>query len=73
MDDKEKIETDINLIGQYGGIDGGHHKQWVLDQVVRVLLGDEYNSWLAMMRGEWREENGVYEYEYDDWDEGIAP
>ena len=27
------------FIKQYGGIDGGHHKQWVLDQVVRILTG----------------------------------
>lgn len=29
----------LDLIAEYGGIDGGHHKQWLLDQVVRVLTG----------------------------------
>lgn len=33
----EKREKAINLIIQYGGIDGAHHKDWVLDQVVRIL------------------------------------
>ena len=26
-------------IKKYGGIDGAHHKDWVLDQVVRLLTG----------------------------------
>lgn len=29
----------LEYISRYGGIDGAHHKQWVLDQVVRILLG----------------------------------
>lgn len=27
------------FIGKYGGIDGDHHKTWVLDQVARILKG----------------------------------
>lgn len=27
------------FIGMYGQIDGGHHKQWVIDQVARILNG----------------------------------
>ena len=27
------------FIEKYGGIDGDHHKQWVLDQVARILKG----------------------------------
>jgi len=26
------------FIGMYGGIDGAHHKDWVLDQVSRILM-----------------------------------
>ncbi len=37
MDDKEKIRQTLALAGQYGGIDGEHHKAWVIDQMVRVL------------------------------------
>lgn len=29
----------LYFIEQYGQIDGAHHKQWVLDQVARVLNG----------------------------------
>ena len=49
----------IHNIGCYGMIDGAHHKQWVLDEILRALLGKErYRTWI---------EN------YEDWDEGIAP
>jgi hypothetical protein len=27
------------FIARYGSIDGGHHKQWILDQVARILKG----------------------------------
>lgn len=29
----------LHFIQLYGGIDGSHHKDWVLDRVVRVLNG----------------------------------
>jgi hypothetical protein len=32
-------EWAIIYISRYGGIDGDHHKQWVLDQVARILHG----------------------------------
>ena len=31
------------FIWKYGQIDGGHHKQWVIDQTVRILLGNKIN------------------------------
>lgn len=31
----------LYFIGAYGGIDGAHHKDWVLDQVARILNGAE--------------------------------
>ena len=57
----------LDLIGQYGGIDGGHHKQWVLDQVVRALKGDKYDDWVKEHNDG---EDGPNTYE---WDVGIAP
>lgn len=32
-------EGALLFIDLYGGIDGSHHKDWVLDQVVRILHG----------------------------------
>lgn len=49
----------MKIIEQYGWIDGDHHKKWVLDQVARILLGDQYRDW--------RDKQG------EDYDEGIAP
>jgi hypothetical protein len=60
----ERIEEALGLILSYGGIDGAHHKQWTLDQVVQTLCTkEEYEAWLAVY-----EEDGEYE-----WDRGIAP
>lgn len=53
---EKRIAGALEVISACGGTDGGHHKQWVLDQVVRALTGDDYEEW---KRGhEW-------------WDEGI--
>lgn len=65
MDDR--IEKALELIGDYGGIDGGHHKQWVLDQVVRILTDDAYDDWVASVKNG---EDGPNTYT---WDTGIAP
>lgn len=34
-------------ISRYGGFDGAHHKDWVLDQVARILHGTPINIKLA--------------------------
>lgn len=57
----------IDTIIQYGGIDGDHHKAWVLDQVVRILAEDEYDKIVSEAKDG---EDGPDTYE---WDEGIAP
>jgi hypothetical protein len=31
------INEALNIALQFGGTDGGHHKQWVIDQMVRIL------------------------------------
>lgn len=51
------------MILTYGGIDGAHHKMWVLDQVLRILNLENYETVLK-------------EFDPDDeygWDTGIAP
>lgn len=40
------VEKALGVIDRYGGIDGAHHKMWVLDQVVRILTGDDYDAWV---------------------------
>ena len=57
----------IQLAVKYGGIDGAHHKAWVIDQMVRILAGDRYEAIVAAARSG---EDGPDTY---GWDEGIAP
>lgn len=63
----ERIEQAIDLAVQYGGFDGAHHKTWVIDQMVRVLAGGDYDAIVANAKDG---EDGPDTYE---WDEGIAP
>lgn len=39
MSESDRIAKALDLATRYGGIDGGHHKQWVIDQMVRALTG----------------------------------
>ena len=63
---EKRIADALEVIESYGGIDGDHHKAWVLDQVVRALTGDGYDEWIK----EYEDEDGQ---EPDEWNEGIAP
>lgn len=67
MDEADRIEKAISLAIQYGGIDGAHHKTWVIDQMVRVLAGDRYAEIIADAKAG---EDGPESY---GWDEGIPP
>jgi len=37
-----RIARALHYAGEYGYIDGAHHKQWVIDQMVRALTGCPY-------------------------------
>lgn len=67
MSDEEKIKAAIDLAVKYGGIDGAHHKDWVIDQMVRVLAGEKYEE---VVRDACNGEDGPDTYS---WDIGIAP
>lgn len=34
---KEQVQKALDFAIKYGGIDGDHHKNWVIDQMVRAL------------------------------------
>ena len=59
-----KIRRASQFAHAYGGIDGGHHKQWVIDQMLRALMGQDYESFVT----HYNSREG-----YDPWDTGIAP
>ena len=65
--ERERREKVLELAIRYGGIDGEHHKTWVIDQVVRALAADEYEKLIADAKAG---DDGPDTYE---WDEGIAP
>lgn len=59
-----RIASACDVPAQYGGIGGEHHKQLVIDQMLRALLGDAYGAWVE-------EQNA--DADYAPWDVGIAP
>lgn len=61
------FEAAMALIVDYGMIDGTHHKQWLLDQIVRTILGEYYDLWLASYNESAKNNN------CDLWDQGIEP
>jgi hypothetical protein len=65
--DQERIQKAIELGFRFGGIDGDHHKMWVIDQIIRILAGDEYE---ALVTEACDGEDGPDTYE---WETGIAP
>jgi len=66
-DDYGRILNALDIAYKWGSTDGSHHKAWVIDQMVRELLGDNYTKWVAEVRRDGDDEE-AYE-----WDEGIAP
>jgi hypothetical protein len=57
-----KIEHAVYLIERYSDLGGIHHKQWLLDQLMRTLLEEKYEGWVES-----------YKEKGHCWDEGIAP
>ena len=67
MSDRKKIEAALELAVRYGQSDGAHHKAWVIDQMVRALVGKKYDAFIAEANDG---EDGPDTYE---WDVGIPP
>lgn|GEM_PF-765130 len=64
---RAQIRKALKVAVQYGGIDGDHHKAWVIDQMVRALTGKDYKKFVVAAKAG---QDGPDTY---DWDEGIAP
>jgi len=67
--EQQRIDKAIKIAFKYGGIDGSHHKDWVIDQMVRALHPSkkEYNEFVRKaMDGE----DGPSTYT---WEIGIPP
>lgn len=62
-----RIDFALQIADDFGGIDGDHHKAWVIDQMVRALTGDNYDAFVAdACNGE----DGPETYE---WNVGVSP
>lgn len=67
MNRTERIAAALDLALKYGGIDGAHHKAWVIDQMCRVLTQEGYEDFVREAK------DGDEGPETYDWDEGIPP
>ena len=63
----DRITAAIEIAVKHGGHDGEHHKAWVIDQIVRVLAGDNYEG---LVRSACMGVDGPETYR---WDVGVAP
>ena len=64
---EERAAIALGLAVQFGQTDGDHHKLWVIDQMVRALVGTDYDVFVERFCDG---EDGPGTYS---WDEGIAP
>lgn len=64
---EERVQAAMEIATVYGWFDGAHHKAWTIDQMLRVLAGDDYANLIREMCDG---NDGAQTYT---WDEGIAP
>jgi 3-methyladenine DNA glycosylase AlkC len=65
---QERVHKAIKLAERYGAIREEHHQHWIIDQMIRKLLGKgSYQLWVER----YNRESAVAGYE--PWDCGIAP
>ncbi len=71
LEQYKRIKKALYFVERFGGIDGDHHKQWLITQMTKALLGSKeaWEKWELEMRGDPEDE---FNY-YGEWDEGIAP
>jgi hypothetical protein len=60
----QKINEAVNIALKFGDVAASYHKQWVIDQMLRVLLDKDYDKVID----DYNLEEG-----YTDWDKGIEP
>lgn len=65
--EQQRIDAALMVALEYGGVDGAHHKDWVIDQMVRVLTGDGYEKWVEEAK------NGSDGPDTYGWEEGVPP
>lgn len=67
-----RISKACNLVWDYGYVEGEHHKQWLIDRMLRELMThDEYRQWVKNYNEPEEDENG--DEIALEWSEGTAP
>ena len=64
---EENVAKALEVALRFGGIDGDHHKAWVIDQMVRSLLGNGYEAWVVESKDG---DDGPDSYT---WEQGMPP
>lgn len=64
---KKRVFDALEVAFQYAGNDGEHHKDWVIDQMVRALTAGGYENFVAKAK---MGDDGPETYS---WNVGIAP
>ncbi len=41
---EERINKAVEVASEDGSVDGEHHKMWVIDQMLRALIPDDYEE-----------------------------
>lgn len=68
LSDNQRLIRIVDMIDEMGAIDGAHHKQWILDQILIVALGtDGYKDFMKYYKHGGTEDDPI------EWDKGIAP
>ncbi|WP_274644371.1 hypothetical protein [Pseudomonas serbica] len=67
LDAIQRRDAALSLAAQFGMCDEPYHKAWLIDRMVRVLSGAEYEAWVAERKA------GVYGPNTHRWDVGLRP
>lgn len=68
MGAQQRIETAVAIAADYGQVADPAEKAWVIDQIVRTLLGRRYDEWVSAYRT-----NDSECMETRQWNEGRPP
>jgi len=66
---RHPVSEAIEMAFENGQVDGAHHKMWVIDQIVRILVGSE-KKYEELVKRACDGEDGPNTYA---WDTGVAP
>lgn len=64
---RKRIRDALEIAFTYSQIDGSHHKEWSIDQMVRCLTGSDYDDFVRTYKDG---EDGPETYA---WSVGIPP